>query len=244
MCRMIAVVGRFEMAPLLDGLRAMAANTNTASDHEFRERGAEFQHDCGWGAAWNEGSRLRSLVSPEFCVTDRDFDSLSSIKSDLAILHARRTPHRETIGERNSHPFTAERFGEIWGFCHNGSVNDVAQLGTHTTIDNPEPVDSELLFHFLLKRLDPSDPAASMRSALAGIGDFTCLNSFLFTSAAAYIYARVSPDTTRPLYYTLWLGRGDGFALASSEPLSLNGVEWTRMPHGSALRLTLDSPGH
>jgi len=229
------------MAPLVEGLRSMAANSNPAHGHEFRDRGDEFQHDCGWGVAWNEGGRLESRVSALSCVTDPGLTSVAAITTDLAVLHARRTPKRETIAERNCHPFFSERFGETWAFCHNGTVNDVSQLDTHGADPRGDgsgpPIDSELLFHHLMERLDPHDVPGSMSRALGGIADFTCLNSFLVTADAAFVCARVSPDTTRPEYYTLWLGRGEGFALASSEPLQLSSVEWTRVPDGNAFRL-------
>ena len=238
MCRMIAAVGRFDIAPLVDGLRTMAANANAGYDHEFRDRGDAFQHDCGWGAVWRDGNSLARRRTAESCVVDPNLEELKVLATDLAVVHARRTPNRGTIAEKNSHPFVETRFGETWSFCHNGTVKGMSRLPSEAPLENPAPVDSELLFHHLLAGLDPDRPTESMSDILNAISDFTCLNCFLATPDAVHVYARVASNTTRRRYYMLWLGRGDGLALASSEPLPLDGIEWTPVPDGSAFTLS------
>mgnify|MGYP000334927402 CR=1 FL=1 len=75
MCRMIAAVGRFKMKDLLEALKLMASNGNPDHDHEFKSRGAEFEHDCGWGVAWLDGDQLESRRSSESCIDDPSFSA-------------------------------------------------------------------------------------------------------------------------------------------------------------------------
>lgn len=236
MCRMIAAVGRFEMVPLVRALRAMAANANAEHDHELRAEGPEFRHDCGWGVAYRECGRLVRRRSAESCLEDPRFDELESLDTDLLVLHVRRTPRRDTIAVENSHPFMAEYGGMAWAFCHNGAVNDVTQLEVPDGLPG-SAVDSELLFHHVLHRLDLSDPAPSLARTLGQITDFTCLNCFLATQDEVIAHARAAPDSPRPRYYTLWRAEGEDVSLVSSEPFDRATLDWSPVADGTALTL-------
>ena len=237
MCRMIAAVGRFEMGPLVDAIKVMASNTNPDYDHELRGKGAEFIHDCGWGVAFREGERLVRRRSAASCLDDPEFDSLSGVETDLVILHARRTPNRDTINVLNSHPFMRKWRGEEWAFCHNGAVSDLTQLRSDDSLEPSRGIDSELLFHHVLTVLDTSRVAESLGEILREIRDFTCLNCFLATSESITVHARMSPDTTRPLYYTPWVTTGSDLTVVSSEVVSQVSPEWERIPDGAAFVL-------
>jgi predicted glutamine amidotransferase len=237
MCRMIAAVGDFEMEPLVDGLLLMASNSNPAYEHEFSSEGDGFVHDCGWGVVFRDGDGFARRRSAGYCVDDPVFRQLCTVCSDLVVLHARRALNRDTISELNSHPFVHQSKGRTWAFCHNGTVNDVSQLDPYASPENGDPSDSERLFHHVLARLDPMRPSDSLVELLGGIHDFTSLNCFLADTSDVYAYARVSPDSTRRRYYTLWRGAGEGFMLVSSEPLSIEGVEWSPVPDGTAFAL-------
>ncbi|MCK4679912.1 class II glutamine amidotransferase [bacterium] len=238
MCRMIAAVGRFEMEPLVDAVRVMASNANPAYDHELRPEGGALVHDCGWGVAFREGGRLVRRRSAASCLNDPEFDSLSGVETDLVILHARRTPDRDTINVLNSHPFLQEWSGEEWAFCHNGAVSDLTQLRSDESLVPTGGIDSELLFHHVLALLDTSRVAESLSEILREIRDFTCLNCFLATSEHITVQTRVSPGTSRPLYYTLWIARGGDVTVVSSEVVSLGALEWERVTDGSAFVLS------
>ncbi len=237
MCRMIAAVGRFEMGPLVDAVRLMASNANPAYDHELRAEGGALVHDCGWGVAFREGGRLVRRRSAASCLDDPEFDSLSGVETDLVILHARRTPHRDTIDVLNSHPFLQEWRGEEWAFCHNGAVSDLTQLRSDSSLQPAGGIDSELLFHHVLTLLDTNRAAESLAEILHEIRDFTSLNCFLATSESIAVHARMSPDTSRPLYYTPWVARGGDVAVVSSEVVSQIALEWERIPDGAAFVL-------
>ena len=237
MCRMIAAVGRFEMEPLVDAVRVMASNANPACDHELRGEGGALVHDCGWGVAFREGGRLVRRRSAASCLDDPEFDSLSGVETDLVILHARRTPDRDTINVLNSHPFLEEWSGEEWAFCHNGAVRDVTQLQSDSSLQPAGGIDSELLFHHVLTLLDTSRVAESLAEILREIHDFTSLNCFLATRESITVHARLSPDTSRPLYYTPWVAHGGDVAVVSSEVVSQIALEWERVTDGAAFVL-------
>ena len=238
MCRMIAAVGRFEMEPLVDAVRVMASNANPAYDHELRAEGGALIHDCGWGVAFREGGRLVRRRSAASCLNDPEFDSLSGVETDLVILHARRTPDRGTINVLNSHPFVQEWRGEEWAFCHNGAVSDLTQLRSDDSLEPTGGIDSELLFHHVLTLLDTSRVAESLAEILRDLRDFTCLNCFLATSEHITVHTRMSPDTSRPLYYTPWVAHGGDVTVVSSEVISQIALKWERVADGSALVLS------
>jgi len=235
---MIAAVGRFEMEPLVDAVRVMASNANPACDHELRAEGEKFVHDCGWGVVFREGGRLVRRRSAASCLDDPEFDSLSRVQTDLVILHARRTPDRGTIDVLNSHPFLREWRGEEWAFCHNGAVSDLTQLRSDSSLQPAGGIDSELLFHHVLTLLDPSRVAESLAEILRELRDFTCLSCFLATRESITVHARMSPGTSRPVYYTPWVARGGDVTVVSSEIVSHGVLEWERIPDGSAFVLS------
>lgn len=238
MCRMIAAVGRFEMAPLVDAIKVMASNMNPGYDHELRAKGGALIHDCGWGVAFREGSGLIMRRSAVSCLDDAEFDSLSGVETDLVILHARRTPDRGTINILNSHPFIQKWRGEEWAFCHNGAVGDLTQLRSDDSLEPVGGIDSERLFHHVLTLLDTSRVAESLSEILREIRDFTCLNCFLATKEHITVHTRVSPDTSRPRYYTPWIARGGDVTVVSSEVVSPVALEWERVTDGSAFVLS------
>ena len=237
MCRMIAAVGRFEMGPLVDALRSMASNSNTEYDHELRGEGGRLLHDCGWGIVFREGDRLVRRRSARSCLEDPEFDALSGVRSDLVVLHARRTPSRETIDVLNSHPFVENWRDEQWAFCHNGAVKKLTQFSSDDSLRPSGTADSELMFHHVLTRLDTGSVPSSLVEILGEIRGFTCLNCFLATPARVVAHSRVPPDTPRPRYYTLWRGRQDGLSMVSSEPFPAGQIDWRDVPDGTAFDL-------
>ena len=238
-CRMIAAVGQFEVAPMLDALRVMALNANPAYNHEVRHKGDGLQHDCGWGVVYVEGDELVRCRSAAPCFDDDALDALSGLDTRLLILHARRTKDRDSIAEVNSHPFVATHRGETWAFCHNGEVRDRSQLRHDPALLSEGTIDSEELFLHVLTRLDRDDPASSLAGILGGIGDFTALNCFLATRDSLLAHARTEPGSTLPRYYTLWHGRGSGFDVVSSEIVDGIEVEWEPVADGAVLRLSV-----
>ena len=119
---------------------------------------------------------LRKREAKEAGLDDPALDALGGVRSDLMILHARRTKDRSTIAEVNTHPYLARAAGEEWAFCHNGEVRDPSQLSHDGTIVPEGTIDSELLFLHILTRIDAEDTARSVEAIIGEIDDFTSLN--------------------------------------------------------------------
>lgn len=241
MCRMIAAVGRFSMAGVVEGLRLMATNANPAHEHELRGRGDAFLHDSGWGAVYRRDGRLVRVRSAVPCFRDPLFDDLKGVESDLVVVHARRAKNPRTISRANTHPFLATHLGQEWAFCHNGEVRDLSQLTWDPPLAAEGSTDSEKLFFHVLTALGSGGPDA-LAGVLSGISDFTCVNCFLARPTSVMAATRRAPDSTLPLYYTMWRADGVGpdgrFALISSEVVATLDAAWHPLEDGSALLLT------
>lgn len=242
MCRMIAAVGGFPVSRLAEGLRAMAANANTGHEHEFTDRGGEFQHDSGWGAVFRAGARLERVRSTAPCFRDPSYETLGTIRSDLVVIHARRAKHPRTISTVNTHPFVVGWRGDEWAFCHNGEVRDTAQLTRDPSLAPDGSTDSELLFFHILTALNGGGPA-DLSAVLSRIRDFTCVNCFVVRPSSVLVSTRRAPDSTTPRYYTMWRADGEGtagpFTLVSSEPLRELADGWRPLDDGSSHLLEL-----
>jgi len=236
-CRMIAAVGRFTPEPLIAALRAMALNANRAYDHELRSEGDDLIHDCGWGVAYVRDGGLVRHRSAAPCFEDPVLESLIDVRSDLMLLHARRTKDRSTIAEANAHPFLACAHGREWAFCHNGEVRDTSQLSHGPTLAPEGTIDSELLFLHILTRIGPVDETRSLEKILGEIDDFTSLNCLVLRPRSLIAFARRDPSSSRPRYYTLWHGRGSDLDVVSSEIVEGLDVTWQAVPDGRAIGL-------
>lgn len=234
MCRMLAAAGRFDVAPLIEGLRAMASNDNPPHRHEYTERGSEYVHADGWGAVWEEDGRLRTARGTIPCFDDPALDTLTLIETDRLVLHARRGTGDAGVSLENTHPFAATHMGAEWAYCHNGAVRNTTRLRRPEGLLPRGGTDSELLFLHILAGVDPSDIAGSLSTSLGDVADFTCLNSLLVTGGRVLYAAHPERGTGRPRYYTLWKGRCDGFSVVSSEPLPGLAAAWEPFRSGVA----------
>jgi predicted glutamine amidotransferase len=238
---MIAAVGGFPVSLLAEGLRAMAANANAGHEHEFTGRGAEFQHDSGWGAVFRAGGRLERLRSTAPCFRDAGYGALDAIRSDLVVIHARRAKNPRTISTVNTHPFVAGWRGGEWAFCHNGEVRDTGQLTRDPALVPEGSTDSELLFFHILTALNGGGPA-ELSAILSRIRDFTCVNCLVVRPSSLLVSTRRAPDSTTPRYYTMWRADGDGpdgpYVLISSEPLRDISEGWRPLDDGSSHLVT------
>jgi predicted glutamine amidotransferase len=114
------------------------------------------EHRDGWGIAVFDPQRRRWKVDKGVLCAGEDerFHRLAiGSNGELLISHVR----QKTIGDTtlaNTHPFERGR----WVFAHNGTIADVAWLRQHTSTERLSEIagetDSELLFAWLLSRLD------------------------------------------------------------------------------------------
>jgi predicted glutamine amidotransferase len=239
MCRMIAAAGRANVTALRLALLQMAANNNPAHRHERRSLGEAFRHEDGWGAAWAAVGELRFTRSPRSCLTDPKIQGLDDLSTDLLFLHARRASKPGSVRAANTHPFIEERNGRIYAFCHNGTVEDLRPLRPTDGWTPEGGTDSELLFHYLLERLDENDPAGSVGGSLDAFEEYTALNSFLACESWILAVAKRHPSKSQKEYHALWEGWGDGIHAVSCEPVNGIGCDrWKRMEEGGVVLLT------
>jgi len=130
------------------------------------------EHRDGWGiAVFDRQAGEWRVEKGVLCASeDERFHRLAvGAGGDVLVCHVR----QKTVGETslaNTHPFRSGR----WVFAHNGTVKDVAWLRAHASAERLRAIagetDSELLFAWLLTRLDDagvSDASASARTDAA-----------------------------------------------------------------------------
>lgn len=241
MCRMIAATGRVEPRELRLAFLQMAANSNPAHTHERRARGANYQHEDGWGAAWLEQGVLRTRRSACSCLTDPAVGEVDAIRTPLIFLHARRASPRGTTRPENSHPFFLEIDGRPWAFCHNGVVYDKSSLEPKRGLRPQGGTDSEILFHHILNFIDPNDIERSVLRSYSGITDYSALHSFLATDDRITAIAWRHPEKGINGYHALWEARAPGLHVVSSEPVDgIAGIarsDWKRIAEPGAVTL-------
>jgi predicted glutamine amidotransferase len=156
MCRLLGIVASeptdFKIV-LRESPRSMAALSR--------------EHRDGWGiAVFDDDSRGWCLEKGIECASeDARFHELAvGSRGELLVSHIR----RKTVGETslaNTHPFGRGR----WLFAHNGTIQDVAWLTKQTSRERLAEIhgetDSELLFAWLLTRLDAEGIAGQPASA-------------------------------------------------------------------------------
>jgi glutamine amidotransferase len=121
------------------------------------------EHRDGWGIAVYDGlTGAWQLEKGIACAHEDERFHRTAIGSrgDILISHVR----QKTIGDstmRNTHPFARGR----WIFAHNGTVKDIAWLRAHSSNERLGEIegetDSELLFAWLLTRLDEAGVTTS-----------------------------------------------------------------------------------
>jgi glutamine amidotransferase len=160
------------------------------------------EHRDGWGIAVHDeragGWKLEKGVA---CASeDERFHRLAlGSHGEMLISHVR----QKTVGETslaNTHPFERGR----WIFAHNGTVKDVAWLRAQVSVERRAEVrgetDSELLFAWLLTRLDEArvahTPASESTDAAVGAAiraarerpDFGAFNFLLSDGTTLYAH--------------------------------------------------------
>jgi predicted glutamine amidotransferase len=175
------------------------------------------QHDSGWGMAVHErpDDDAPQLVRfPEAAYADGDFRQATRMRGRIFNVHVRRA----TIGGltlENTHPFCLGS----WSFGHNGTVLRWPRL-LESGVRRPKgQTDSEALFNFLMRDMDPGDVLGSLRRSLARVVErspLSGLNFLLSDGERLYAY-RLG------VFELHWLAR-PGQLLVSSERVT--GERW------------------
>ncbi|HEV7627194.1 MAG TPA: class II glutamine amidotransferase, partial [Streptomyces sp.] len=210
------------------------------------------QHADGWGIAWWEGDKLRSLTShlpahssPEFAAAVRE------VRADAVLLHLRWATPGITVGDGNTHPFLVD---DRWAFGHNGAVRPADDLLSFLTESQRAGLrgdtDSERLLHLLVNRVQEHGLDEGLRHTVADVCQGltpSSLNSLLLgpEELTALCCHYLPPDGTEPLpsalpedqpgYFDLCWTRLTDAVVIASEPLGQ--WQWERIPNGTALAL-------
>jgi predicted glutamine amidotransferase len=130
------------------------------------------EHRDGWGIGVYSETGGWSIQRGTLCAhEDEEFHEVAAgSRGELLLAHVR----KRTVGEitlENTHPFRQGR----WVFAHNGTIQDIDWVRGHTSATRLEKLrgqtDSEVLFAFLLSRLD--------RESAAHDGDVTAADAAL-----------------------------------------------------------------
>ncbi len=222
------------------------------------------QHRDGWGLAVWDDVRAWKLDKGIVCAEDDDdFHRLAvGTRGELLVAHIR----QRTVGTtslENTHPFQNGR----WVFAHNGTINDLAFLRARASERRQSEIrgqtDSELLFAYLLTRLDearlsdaePSaDTDAVLKSAMRELRERHNFGAFNFLLADAtctyahrfgrslFLLERSPSDVVRVLresregiiVQTPWSQRRQAVLVASER---LTDEPWQELAEGMLVRI-------
>jgi glutamine amidotransferase len=148
------------------------------------------EHRDGWGIGVYSEAGGWSVQRGTLCAHDDDefHEVAAGSRGELLVAHVR----KRTVGAvtlDNTHPFRHGR----WVFAHNGTIQDIDWVREQTPASRLDTIqgetDSELLFAFLLSRLDrerashDGDVDAADRALVAALGELAMrptLGTFTF----------------------------------------------------------------
>jgi glutamine amidotransferase len=204
-------------------------------------RALSSKHRHGWGVATHTHSRWSLALGTQPAHEDPDFERACDQETQAWIAHVRLA----TVGNvqrENTHPFVRGR----WCFAHNGTIRDTDFLARSTSrsrLDERQgSTDSELLFAYLLSRLDDdslSDKPACARTdraiteavvAVTHRKDVGSLNFVLCDGRTLFVHR---------LGRTLSVHQEPQCFFAASEPWS-DEYPWNTIREHTLLRVDLD----
>ena len=237
------------MCRLLGVLADEAREFGRCLKHAPRSLAAlSMEHPDGWGVAvWHPTVGWVLRKRPVRAQEDVSFSELAEqTRGFVLVAHVRQRTVGPAIVE-NTHPFWCGR----WIFAHNGTIDDVAYLRSRISetrrVGIRGSTDSEVLFAFLLTRLDfagrseSSSDGATDRVIAEAVDELSrraCFGSYNFLlSDGATIYAQ---RRGRSLYV---LERPElsrrTTALVASE--AITDESWRVLPEGSLVRCRRDA---
>lgn len=230
MCRLLGILAECSM-PFVTCLRSAPRSLASVSH----------QHPDGWGAAVLGASGAWSIQKRARCAGEDDlFTNVAATVQGVALVAHVRARTVGAVSTANTHPFQSGR----WVFAHNGTVEDVEFLRSRTSPMRQRgcegETDSELLFAFLLTRLDQRGCTEEQGSETTDVTIATAACelaragslSFVLTDGMTLYAHRLG----RPLYF---LDRSASPSvpaahLFASEPIT--GEAWTPLSDRTLLR--------
>jgi len=214
---------------LIEPFLRMAQGRNAR--HELYLRPGHFQHPDGWGAVIEDGGRLLRVRSTSPCWEGKALETLAGRR--VFLLHARRASVGG-LGIQNVHPFERDARDRRWFFCHNGTIRGPLPRPSGAEGDT----DSEAYFGVLLDALGRPAAAEALALAVSSLEDYTALNAFLLSKAAAFVICAWRDLET---YYTLHACDTPDGPVFSSEPLAEFGTSWQALACGEIRRVDRSS---
>jgi len=228
MCRMAIAVGEFNAAMILDDFLKMAKGEN--EKHE-RNKNQIYNHPDGWGIAYLDGGRFRIYKKEIPVWEDAEFAKFKNIKTDMMIMHARRSSSTKRAYE-NTQPFYRKLPGKEYVFCHNGTIKQRLE-------SNPEfyplgETDSESLFYYLLSSPEGRGEAAIHKNLLS-LDNYTAANMILADAQSGFVAVQY---TENPQYYTMKLYfTGDCLVISSEALPGFSDTKWHRLKNESLIEI-------
>jgi predicted glutamine amidotransferase len=170
-------------------------------------------HDSGWGMAVYrrvDGAPPSVCRFPKAAHTDLEFRTATDTRGRIFNVHVRRATMGGLTPE-NTHPFCLGNYS----LSHNGTIIRFPALLERGVKQPAGTTDSEHLFNFLMRDLDPGDVAGSLRHAVQTVierSSFSGLN-FLFSDGERLYAYRLG------IFELHWLPR-PGQLLVASERLT------------------------
>jgi predicted glutamine amidotransferase len=200
MCRLLGCVSADPISVRHDLLEA---------DNPLIHQSAD--HDSGWGMAVytkGEGEDPRCVRFPEPAFQHDAFVEATEMRGRLFNVHVRRATMGGLTPE-NTHPFCLGPYS----FCHNGTVIKFAKLLEPGVAPPNGQTDSEHLFNFVLRDLDPGHVRRSLRAAIRKVierSPFSGIN-FLFSEGEKLYAYKLG------IFELHWTARAGSLVVASEK---------------------------
>jgi predicted glutamine amidotransferase len=249
MCRILAISGKIdhqESALILEKFQRLA---------EFgKVPGASKGHKDGWGiVAYAKGKPFLYAKNYKDAFNDPKYsaaiEGLKDKKFDIVIGHLRKA----SVGSKNknnAHPFIYNNFS----FCQNGTVIESKKIPL--TAKSKKIVkgnsDSERLFAYILQRLnekketDTKTIDKAINESIKHIQknfDYTAINTVFSDGKQIWALREVNEKNYFVKkyklldYYSLLIGKGDGYSIICSENLPIKNVQWKSIKNHEMIQI-------
>lgn len=256
MCRLVGIAGPAPATlPSYDHLVAAPHALRVQADLGRVLPGGEPGHKDSWGIGWIDAEGQPSVLRQVGSAMDSAsfvFGAETAVRGTSAsgparvlIGHLRKAVAGNIVTE-NAHPFTVDTAAGPLLFAHNGHVREsllafvraeLADAGD--AIGATADCDSQVLAHWIGRRIDPDADGAGIPAALAELIDrartleepkeaYTGMILLMALPAGLWVLRWFS---RWPEYYTLHHRRQDGCDIVASEPTG-NEAEWNLLDAG------------
>jgi predicted glutamine amidotransferase len=211
MCRMIAAIGRFDAASIVNA--AVAMSQGRTASHEYSGR----RHFDGWGAVYLDAQNRLGCVRDEAPISsDRACSRLNDADGRLLVIHARAASVKSKTGIDYVHPIEGCIAGHSAYFFHNGYAPDVfRELGYKNS-----SWDTKELFEWLASAFEAEDRQAALREQLEKLPASTTSANFMLVEPTRLTVCNwFTESSPSPKYFTMHLARTEEALIIASDPI-------------------------